>query len=88
MKKGIIKGMAFSLALLLGAAASAEVKATGDLWMRDEPNLNGAEITIVNTGKTLEYLGEASVDERGVTWYKVRFGGREGWVSSKYSKKA
>jgi len=39
------------------------------------------------TGSTeLEFLNETSIDDRGVTWYKVRFKGRDGWVSEKYTK--
>ncbi len=39
------------------------------------------------TGSTeLEFLNETSIDDRGVTWYKVRFKGHDGWVSEKYTK--
>jgi hypothetical protein len=33
------------------------------------------------------YLGETSIDDRGVLWYKIKWNGREAWVSSKYTCK-
>ena len=59
---------------------------TGSLNFRKEPNLKGELITSITKGKTLDYLGEKSTDERGVVWYKIKYNGKTGWVSSKYSK--
>lgn len=87
MKKRMVRVVVAALALmLLCAAALAEVRTTGNVWMRKGPGLSYEAVTSFTEGKTLEYLGESSVDERGVTWYKVSSGKNTGWVSSKYSK--
>lgn len=59
--------------------------ATGDVNMRDIPNLSGNVLATVKKGGCGEYLGEQSTDERGVVWYCVSCNGKTGWVSSKYS---
>ena len=87
MKNRLFGSLAFILALaLLCGAALAEVKATGDVWMRTGPGLNYDQVAIVKEGKTLEYLGETQMDERPVAWYKVSDGKDTGWVSSKYTE--
>ena len=67
-------------------ASGSVVKATGDVFLRKGPGLGYKEIDMLGSGSTAAYLGEAKKDERGVTWYKVSFNGRTGWVSSKYGK--
>jgi len=68
-------------------ASSAYVKAVGgDVNLRTAPNLNGAKLTFMQEGQTAAYLNGSSVDDRGVVWYKVRFNGQVGWVSSRYSE--
>jgi len=63
------------------------VKATSHkVNLRDEPNLSGEDIGTMDKGETASYLGQKSTDSRGVVWYKVRFEGKVGWVSSRYSK--
>lgn len=57
----------------------------GNCNIRNAPNLNGNEIGMMKKGQTATYLGSSSVDERGVTWYKVNFNGKIGWVSSRYT---
>jgi len=87
MKKLIFKGLAIAMALaLLCASALAEVRTTGDIWMRTGPGLSYETVTSIASGKSLDYLGETSVDERGVAWYKVTNGTNTGWVSSKYAE--
>jgi len=86
MKHRILKIAAVALALMLCGAALAEVRTTANVWMRSEPNLQGQQITSFPENTSLEYLGETSVDERGVAWYKVSKGDRTGWVSSRYSE--
>lgn len=62
------------------------VKASdGQTRLRTTPSLNGSEITVMAKGDTATYLNASSVDERGVTWYKVQYKGYSGWVSSKYT---
>lgn len=60
--------------------------ATGDVNLRDKPSLKGKVITGIPQGTLMEYLDKTSTDDRGVKWYKVRYNGKKGWVSSKYSK--
>ena len=67
-------------------ASGSAVKATGDVFLRRGPGLGYKEISMMKSGNTAAYLGEAKKDERGVTWYKVSFSGKTGWVSSKYGK--
>ena len=58
----------------------------GDSNLRSGPGLNYALVSTVATGKTLTWLGDSSVDNRGVLWYKVRRNnGESAWVSSRYS---
>lgn len=75
---------ALVLALMLGVGALADVKTTGNVYLRTGPGLNYSKITAVRPGTTLKYLGETSIDNRGVAWYKVDHNG-ECWVSSRYS---
>ena len=87
MKKRVFRGVALALMLtLLCGAALAEVKTTGNVWMRRGPGLGEEQIVSLKEGVTLEYLGETSTDERGVDWYKVSDGKNTGWVSSKYTE--
>ena len=67
-------------------AIGKTVKATGDVNLRKGPGLDYAEAGMMKAGKTAKYLGSAKKDARGVTWYKVNFNGKTGWVSSRYSK--
>lgn len=87
MKNRVFRSVALVLALvLLGGMALAEVRTTASVWMRTGPGLNYDQVVSFSEGKSLEYLGESSVDDRGVTWYKVSGGGNTGWVSSRYSE--
>lgn len=66
-------------------ADSSYVYFTGDCNVRTGPGLSYASIGSVNEGSTLTYLNQSSVDNRGVTWYKVSFRSSYGWVSSVYA---
>lgn len=57
----------------------------GNCNIRTAPNLNGNEIGVMKEGQKGTYLNSSSVDERGVTWYRVSFNGKTGWVSSRYT---
>jgi len=62
------------------------VKATGgNSNLRAGPSLDSKDLGTMHTGDTATYLGDYSVDERGVTWYYVNFNGKIGWVSSRYT---
>ena len=66
--------------------AGQKIKATGNVHIRKKPNRKGEDMGCIDVGDTLTFLGERKTDERGVAWYKVKFNGKTGWVSSKYSK--
>ena len=77
--------LAFLLVCLGGSALAATVVFTGNSNVRSSPSINAASLGVVSSGSYLEYLYEDSTDNRGVIWYKVRYGNMSGWVSSKYS---
>ncbi len=54
---------------------------TGWLRVREEPSLSASETAKVKPGERFEFLEEKE------GWYKIRFDGKEGWVSSVYSDK-
>ena len=87
MKNRVIRILAAAVAmmLILGLAL-AEVRTTGDVWLRTGPGLDYDAVSILSSGKSFEYLCESSVDERGVAWYRISAGGKEGWVSSRYTE--
>ena len=87
MNNRFFRALAIALALLLVCGvALAEVRTTANIWMREGPGLSYDQVTSYAAGKSLTYLGETSVDERGVAWYKVSDGKHTGWVSSKYTE--
>ena len=59
--------------------------AYGDSNVRSKPNLNGAQMGILKKGRSATYTEVSSKDSRGVVWYKIKFEGKTGWVSSKYT---
>jgi uncharacterized protein YraI len=75
-------------ATLSGGSSSGgdKVVTTGNVWMRKGAGLGYAKIIAVPEGTTVTYLGKSSTDNRGVKWYNVKYDGKEGWLSSKYSK--
>ena len=61
------------------------VRATGGVVnVRSGPGLGYDDKGTLLSGSTATYLNEYSVDERGVTWYKISYNGGSGWVSSRY----
>lgn len=87
MRKVVVSILLVSLLLgcLCGEALAATVEFTGDSNVRSNPSINATSLGVVSSGSYLEYLYEDSTDNRGVIWYKVRYGNMTGWVSSKYS---
>lgn len=68
------------------ATYGSYVKGTsGDSNVRTGPGLGYASIGCLYQGCTATYLGNTSVDERGVAWYYVNVNGTTGWVSSRYT---
>ncbi len=58
----------------------------GDCNVRTGPGLGYKSIGTAYEDESLSYLGNSSVDERGVTWYRVSFNGSNGWVSATYAE--
>lgn len=73
------------LFVLIGAAC-AEVVTTGNVNLRTGPGLAYDVLTSVSEGKSLTYLKQTSIDDRGIAWYLVDHKGTECWISSVYSK--
>lgn len=86
-KYGMLYGNVVSLPPVSSTTPSGSyVKATGgDCNVRTQPDLGAKVLTCMNKGESASYLNESSVDYRGVTWYKVKFDGVTGWVSSRYA---
>ena len=59
----------------------------GKSYVRTGPGLDYKSIGVLHRGEDAKYLGETSVDDRGVLWYKIRWNGRSAWVSSMYTRK-
>ena len=59
----------------------------GKSHIRTGPGLDYKSIGVLHRGEDAKYLGETSVDDRGVLWYKIRWNGRSAWVSSMYTRK-
>ena len=69
-----------------GFIAKSYVKGTsGKSHLRLGPGLGYDDVGVFHVGETATFLNETSTDERGVVWYKVSFGGKTCWVSSKYT---
>lgn len=66
------------------SAGSVEIVG-GDCYIRTQPNRAGGQVGVMHEGDVGVYQGESQADERGVVWYKVKFNGKTGWVSSRYS---
>ena len=68
-----------------GKAPIPTVTAIGITNIRKAPGLGEQLLGNMDKGKVAVYLGETRKDKRGVAWYKIRFEGIEGWVSSMYT---
>ena len=68
------------------SSSSTKVKTTGDVYLRSGAAKSFKILKTIPKGTTVTYLGEKHKDSRGVTWYRVKYDGKTGWVSSKYSK--
>ncbi len=62
-----------------------DVYASQNVHVRMGPGLNYDLLTGMVPGDTAIYLGNSSIDSRGVTWYNISFDGYTGWVSSAFT---
>lgn len=68
------------------AFAATAIYTTGNCFLRTGPGLRYSTITTVPKGVALSAIAH-SYDNRGVKWYKVKYEGKTGYVSSVYTKK-
>ena len=92
MKKLLARGtvLALLLSLLLAAFPSLALAETitaveENCYIRTAPGLSGEIIYTVPVGESATFLGDTSVDSRGVAWYYISYNGKTGWVSSRYT---
>ena len=64
-----------------------KIVATGNVKVRKGPSLEFGVLGYLHKGDILTYDGASEKDNRGVRWYRVKYSGSFGWVSSRYSKK-
>ena len=57
----------------------------GSVNVRSAPGVDSRDIGTAHRGDKLPYLGETR-KAGGKDWYRVAFGGSDGWVSSRYAK--
>ena len=57
----------------------------GDCSIRAKADKSSTRVGVIKEGKTAEYLGKSKKDSRGVVWYKIKYQGITGWVSSRYA---
>lgn len=58
---------------------------SGNTNLRKGPGLTYGKVGMMFKGDHATYLGQSSVDSRGVTWYYVNYAGLYGWISSRYA---
>ena len=91
---GVVGWVSSALTQLSGGSSSSSSSSwsfgtattTANAWLREGPGLSYDKITEIFEGSSGSYLGNTSVDDRGVTWYKVEFSGKTGWMSSRFVK--
>lgn len=70
---------------LTGIGKAQRVEATGNVNVRSAPGTASKVLGVLKKGQTALYQGERSAVD-GRDWYLIEFDGKNGWVSSKYSK--
>ena len=55
--------------------------------VRSGPGLKYKSLGVLHVGEDARFLGKTSTDDRGIPWYKIKWNGGEGWVSSRYTCK-
>ena len=61
------------------------VGVSGDSNVRTGPGLDYGKLGVLYEGSSAAFLGQTSVDERGVEWYRISWKDSAGWVSSRYT---
>lgn len=55
--------------------------------VRTGPGRGYKSLGTLHRGESARYLHDTETDERGVVWYKIKWNGRDAWVSSMYTRK-
>ena len=73
--------------MLESITGGKKIIATASVKVRRGPGLDFGVLGYLEKGDALTYDGASEKDNRGVRWYRVKYKGSFGWVSSRYSKK-
>lgn len=65
-----------------------KIIATASVKVRSGPGKDFGVLGYLEAGDALTYDGASEKDYRGVRWYRVKYRGSFGWVSSRYSYKS
>lgn len=65
--------------------ATRTVTMKGNANVRAGAGLGYVSLGYIEKGATAVYMNSAAVDDRGVVWYRINYGGLIGWVSAKYA---
>ena len=69
-----------------GYGSGTVVGTSGDSNVRTGPGLGYSKTGyVLHQGASATFLGDKSVDGRGVVWYRISYAGITGWVSSMYT---
>ena len=60
---------------------------SGQSYIHPSPDRESRRLGTLKQGESVQFLGRTATDDRGVVWYKIRWNGRDAWVSSKYTRK-
>ena len=83
----VVLSIFMSLFAGLAVAESAYVQTSGNVNVRAGAGLEYRSLGTVDKDARLTYLEDSRKDDRGVTWYYVRYNSStNGWISSKYCK--
>lgn len=58
---------------------------SGQTYIRSAGSLYADQLGVLPKGASGTYLNQNHVDDRGVTWYRINYNGKNGWVSSRYT---
>ena len=85
-RQGNVSGKSTTDKQSTGFSGEKRVHATGDANVRTGAGLSYDSIDVLKANQYATYLNESRNDERPVTWYKIEFKGKEGWVSFAYTE--
>ena len=81
----IVAAMLIAVMLLTGAAlAAGKIRIEGTANLRKGAGLDCAKLGTLKSGKVLSF-DKTKKDARGVIWYRIRWMGGDGWISSIYT---